>query len=231
MPEAAMNPPVLEARALRKSYRSGGQSLLVLAGVDLVVPAGESVSIRGESGSGKSTLLHLLAGLDQPDAGTISWQGTPVLITGGAEDLALRRRTYLGMIFQSFHLVPELDALENLLLAARIAGMNRPQALARARGLLQRVGLDDRRDHLPRQLSGGESQRVAVARALMNSPRLVLADEPTGNLDEKSGTGVIDLILGLCAENAAAVVLATHNPHHAARTMRQLTLGGGRLGD
>lgn len=225
-----MNMPVLEARDLCKTYRSGGQSLPILTGADLVVSAGESVSVRGESGSGKSTLLHLLAGLDRPDAGTISWQGTPVPTTRGAAGPALLRRTFLGMIFQSFHLVPELNVLENLLLAARIAGMSRPLARARARGLLRKVGLDDRRDHLPGQLSGGESQRVAVARALMNSPCLVLADEPTGNLDEKSGNGVIDLILGLCAENAAAVVLVTHNPTHASRTMRQLTLSGGRLG-
>ncbi len=220
--------PLLEAQQLTKVYRSGDRTLPVLAGVDLVVQAGESVSICGASGCGKTTLLHLLAGLDQPDCGTVAWAGTPVGQSGPTGPAVLRR-SFLGMIFQSYHLVPEMDVLENLLLAARIAGANGQRTRARALELLGQIGLTDRMHHLPRQLSGGESQRVATARALMNSPRLVLADEPTGNLDEKAGAGVIDLILSLGAQYGAAVVLVTHNVLHAAKTARQLTLTQGLL--
>ena len=223
-----MNNPLLEARKVDKAYRSGDRSIAILAGADLVVRSGESVSICGASGSGKSTLLNLLAGLDQPDSGEIIWDGAPIA-SSGATGPSVRRRAFLGMVFQSFHLVPELNVLENLLLAARIAGGSRPLARDRALALLRKVGLGDRSDHLPNQLSGGECQRVAIARALMNSPRVVLADEPTGNLDEKTGSGVIELILGLCAENGTAVVLVTHNMLHAANTGRKLILHGGQL--
>lgn len=225
-----MNPPLLEARNLHQLYRSGDRDLKVLTGADLVVRRGESVSICGESGSGKSTLLHLLAGLDRPCSGMVFWDGAETAALGAA-DLSVLRRTFLGMIFQSFHLVHELDVLENLLLAGRIAGVARRVAHGRAGELLHKVGLGDRRTHLPGQLSGGECQRVAIARALMNSPRLVLADEPTGNLDEQTGAGVIELILGLCAENGAAVALVTHNALHAAKTGRKLILKGGRLSE
>ena len=218
-----MSEPVLSARALRKSYRSGDGRLEVLRGVDLDIAAGESVSIRGESGSGKSTLLNLLAGLDSPDSGSVAWAGSPD--TGAA-----RRAAYLGMVFQSFYLVPELDALANVLLARRILGGLDAAAKARARDLLARVGLAERARHLPAHLSGGERQRVALARALMNSPRLILADEPTGNLDEQTGAGVIELLLSLCASADAALVLVTHNAAHAARTRRSLLLTSGSLG-
>ena len=219
---------LLEARQLTKIYRSGDRPLPVLTGVDLAVQAGESVSICGASGCGKTTLLHLLAGLDQPDSGTVAWSGLP-LGQNGPTGPAVLRRTFLGMIFQTYHLVPEMNVLENLLLAARIAGATGPRARARARELLGQMGLTDRMHHLPRQLSGGESQRVATARALMNSPRLLLADEPTGNLDETVGAGVIDMILSLAAQNGAAVVLVTHNALHAVKTARQLTLTEGLL--
>jgi predicted ABC-type transport system involved in lysophospholipase L1 biosynthesis ATPase subunit len=215
--------PVLSARALRKSYPSGDGRLEVLRGVDLDIAAGESVSIRGESGSGKSTLLNLLAGLDSPDSGSVSWAGSPD--TG-----ASRRAAFLGMVFQSFYLVPELDALANVLLARRILGRLDAASRSRARDLLARVGLAERAHHLPAHLSGGERQRVALARALMNSPRLILADEPTGNLDEQTGAGVIELLLGLCASADAALVLVTHNATHAARTRRSLLLTSGSLG-
>ena len=220
---AAVPPPVLSCAGVGKAYLSGGRRLPVLTGVDLAVAAGESVSIRGESGSGKSTLLNVAAGLDAPDTGTVLWDGGPD--TGTA-----RRGAFLGMVFQAFYLVPELDALGNVLLPRRILGAGGRQARDRARELLVRVGLGDRAHHLPSQLSGGERQRVAVARALVNGPRLVLADEPTGNLDEATGNEVVDLLLGLCADTRTALVLVTHNPAHAARAGRCLALRAGVLG-
>ncbi len=218
-----MSEPVLSARGLKKSFPSGDSVLEVLRGVDLDVAAGESVSIRGESGSGKSTLLNLLAGLDAPDSGTVAWEGSTDTGAG-------RRAAYLGMVFQSFYLVPELDAEANVLLARRILGGLDRAARARARELLGQVGLGDRAHHLPSQLSGGERQRVALARALMNGPRLIVADEPTGNLDERTGNGVVELLLGLCASANTALVLVTHNAAHAAKARRSLFLQAGLLG-
>ena len=218
-----MSEPVLSARGLRKHFRSGDAVLEVLRGVDLDVAAGESVSIRGESGSGKSTLLNLLAGLDSPDAGSVLWEGSPD--TG-----ASRRAAYLGMVFQSYYLVPELDAYQNVLLSRRILGGLDRAAKARARSLLAEVGLLERAHHLPSQLSGGERQRVALARALMNGPRLIVADEPTGNLDERTGNEVIHLLLGLCGSANTALILVTHNQAHAAKTARSLLLTQGVLG-
>jgi lipoprotein-releasing system ATP-binding protein len=212
---------VLSATGLSKTYRSGAQRLQVLRDVSLEVAAGESVSIRGESGSGKSTLINLLAGLDTPDAGALGWAGAPAAPE--------RRAEYLGIVFQSFYLIPELDALANVLMAARLRGGVRTAGRGRARDLLGRVGLAERATHLPAQLSGGERQRVAVARALMNAPKLVLADEPTGNLDERTGDAVIELLLGLCRETGTALVLVTHNAAHAAKCTRQLTLRDGIL--
>jgi len=219
--EGAGATPVLSARSLRKTYLSGSQRLEVLRDVALEVTAGESVSIRGESGSGKSTLLNLLSGLDTPDAGTIHW--------AGAAPATNRRAQFLGMVFQSFYLIPEINAEQNVLMAARI--MRRPgePERARARELLARVGLAGRATHLPMHLSGGERQRVAVARALINSPKLLLADEPTGNLDEHTGSAVIELLLALCRETATALVLVTHNVAHAQKTNRSLFLHDGML--
>ncbi len=217
-----MSDAVLSARGLRKSYPSGDILLEVLRGVDLDIAAGESVSIRGESGSGKSTLLNLLAGLDAPDSGAVAWEGSPDTGAG-------RRAAYLGMVFQSFYLVPELDAFSNVLLARRILGGVDRAARDRARELLDHVGLAGRSHHLPTHLSGGERQRVAIARALMNRPRLILADEPTGNLDERTGAGVVELLLGLCSSAGAALVLVTHNGAHAAKTGRRLLLESGAL--
>ena len=217
-----MSETVLSARGLRKTYQSGDKRLEVLRGVDLDILAGESVSIRGESGSGKSTLLNLMAGLDAPDSGTVTWSGSPDTGAG-------RRAAFLGMVFQSFYLVPELDAFANVLLARRILGGADAAARSRARELLAQVGLEGRSHHLPSHLSGGERQRVALARALMNRPRLILADEPTGNLDEATGNGVIELLLGLCASADTALVLVTHNGAHAAKTRRSLVLTAGAL--
>lgn len=219
-----MNLPdsVLEACGLRKNYLSGERVLEVLRGVDLVVGAGESVSIRGESGSGKSTLLNLLSGLDAPDGGEVRWGGEAKLA-------AAERGRRVGLVFQSFYLVPELDALDNVLLAARLLGPVGVGERARAAELLRRVGLAERARHVPARLSGGERQRVALARALMNRPSLILADEPTGNLDEHTGDAIIELLLGLRAEEACALVLVTHNSAHAARCARSLTLRDGVL--
>jgi lipoprotein-releasing system ATP-binding protein len=215
--------PVLSARGVRKSYQSGDALLEVLRGVDLDIAPCESVSIRGESGSGKSTLLNLLAGLDAPDSGSVAWDGL-------ADTGARRRASFLGMVFQSFYLVPELDACANVLLARRILGRADAAARARARELLGHVGLAERAHHLPSQLSGGERQRVALARSLMNNPRLIVADEPTGNLDERTGNAVIELLLGLCTSANTAVILVTHNAAHAAKTRRSLVLTAGVLG-
>lgn len=222
-----MNDPVLAARGLMKTYLSGDRRIEVLRGVDLQVASGESVAIRGESGSGKSTLLNLLAGLDVPDAGELAWLGAQVT----AADAGPRRASFLGMVFQSFYLIPEIDALQNVLLAARLRRAPGAAERARARELLARVGLAERAAHLPAQLSGGERQRVAVARALMNSPRLMLADEPTGNLDEQTGEVVITQLLELCLATGTALVLVTHNAAHAARTRRTLLLHDGVFAD
>jgi lipoprotein-releasing system ATP-binding protein len=212
---------VLTALGLTKSFVSGDRRIEVLRGVDLAVAAGESVSIRGESGSGKSTMLNLLAGLDAPDNGSLLWENEPAS--------AERRGRFLGIVFQSFYLIPELDALANVLMASRMLKTPGPADRTRAKDLLGRVGLAERATHLPSQLSGGERQRVAVARALMNAPQLLLADEPTGNLDERTGDAVVELLLSLCAETRTALVLVTHNSAHAAKTQRGLFLKDGKF--
>jgi len=223
MPDA-----VIQSIGVRKNYLSGDRTLEVLQGVDFAVVAGETVSIRGESGSGKSTLLNILAGLDRPDAGELFWAGQAAHRLSLGE-LTKRRGRFLGMVFQSYYLIPEIDALANILMSARILGRVGAPERARATALLQRVGLGERGHHLPTQLSGGERQRVAVARALMNRPKLILADEPTGNLDERTGDEVISLLLEVCAEEKTALVLVTHNPAHAKKTARQLLLHNGRF--
>lgn len=215
-----MSDPILQSTGLHKSYLSGERRIEVLRGVDFAIAAGESVSIRGESGSGKSTLLNLLSGLDAPDSGELCWQGSPTLAPEA-------RGRLIGLVFQSFYLIPEIDALDNVLFAARLLGKVGAAERDRARDLLRRVGLAERASHVPAKLSGGERQRVAIARALMNRPQLILADEPTGNLDEGSGDAVIDLLLALCAEEGCALVLVTHNAAHAARCARRLFLREG----
>ncbi len=221
-----MNNFVLQAIGVRKNYASGDRTLEVLRGVDFSVAAGETVSIRGESGSGKSTLLNIVAGLDRPDAGELFWAGEAAHQLTLSE-LTARRARFLGMVFQSYYLIPEIDALANVLMSARLIGKVGAVEKARAAELLKRVGLGERSHHLPAHLSGGERQRVAVARALMNRPKLILADEPTGNLDERTGDEVINLLLEVCAEEQTALVLVTHNPAHAKKASRQLTLQTG----
>jgi predicted ABC-type transport system involved in lysophospholipase L1 biosynthesis ATPase subunit len=223
-----MSAAILHARDLRKSYRTPSGKLPVLCGVDLAVEPGESVSIRGESGSGKTTLLYCLAGLEEIDRGELAWDGRPVTALRPSARARIRAEL-LGFVFQSYYLTPELDALENVLLARRLAGPVRAEDQSRARDLLGRVGLAGRLRHVPGQLSGGEAQRVAVARALLNRPRLLLADEPTGNLDERTAEEIIALLLRLCAEENTALVLVTHHAGFAGRAARPLRLVHGVL--
>ncbi len=220
--------PAIAVRGLEKRFRLPQGELEVLRGVDLEVAKRESVSIRGESGSGKSTLLNVLAGLERRDGGDLWWGGISVPVRPGRRTARLRGR-WLGMVFQSYYLIPELTAEDNVVLAARIAGQGGGGIRDRARDLLDRLGLDGRRDQMPSKLSGGERQRVAVARALINEPAVVLADEPTGNLDEATAETVMRMLLEVAPERGAALVLVTHHPGFARWTNRGLRLEGGRL--
>ena len=216
------------ARGLEKSYRDGSRTVAVLRGADLEVGAGELVAVVGPSGSGKSTLLHLLGGLDFADAGEITVGGRRIDRLAAAELAAFRART-VGFVFQFYQLLADFTALENALLPARIARLPLAPAERRARDLLAAVGLADRLDHFPGQLSGGEQQRVALCRALLVEPPLLLADEPTGNLDPASGELVFERLLELSRAHGTTVVLVTHNPAMAGRCARILTLENGRL--
>ena len=219
---------ILEAKQLGKSFPGPDGAISVLNGVNFKLRRGESVSICGESGSGKSTLLNVLSGLENTDVGELLWNGQQV--SGRSLSwLAARRTNYIGFVFQSYYLAPELNALENVLLGARIAGRINSTVIDRAEALLKRVGMGHRLRHGSSKLSGGERQRVAVARALINDPPLVLADEPTGNLDEATGVAVMDLLLELAGEEAKSLVLVTHNPEFAKRTQHQLTLHLGQF--
>jgi putative ABC transport system ATP-binding protein len=216
---------MIELRNVSKTVQSGGQPLTILHPLSLTVPRGQTLAIIGPSGSGKSTLLVLIAGLDAPSGGHILIDGTD--ITALDEDtLARLRGDKIGFVFQFFHLVPSLTALENILVPMEIAG--RRDARPRAQALLDEVGLHDRGHHYPSQLSGGEQQRIAIARALANDPPLILADEPTGNLDTKNGRHILDLLLQAGRARAATLVLVTHDPSVAAIADAQLTLRDGR---
>jgi lipoprotein-releasing system ATP-binding protein len=225
---------LLEARGVRKSYRSGGGRLDVLRGVDFDLAPGGFVSVIGQSGSGKSTLLHLMGLLDAPDAGEV-WLGGERIDNLPAARRDRLRNTAIGMVFQAYHLLPELDALENVLaplyVRHSLAAWFREGAAAkaRARGLLERFGLGARLHHKPRQLSGGEMQRVAIARALVAEPRVLLADEPTGNLDEESGGGILDTLCELNRRDGLSIVLVTHDSAIARRADRIVRLAAGRV--
>jgi len=223
-----MNESLLSVRALTKSYAMARRTLQVLRGVDLEVVRGEFLALRGASGAGKSTLLHLMGGLDLPNTGDILFSGQNLAKFSEADLTAFRNRR-VGFVFQSYHLLPELDALENVCLPARIARTPSDLAAARARELLSRVGLAERMDHHPSELSGGEQQRVAIARALVNGPELLLADEPTGNLDSKSGGEIIELLKNLCAERQMTLIIATHDARVAAQARRVIELIDGRI--
>jgi ABC-type lipoprotein export system ATPase subunit len=217
---------IVAARGVVKTYGEGRAARKVLDGAALSVEAGEVVAILGRSGSGKSTLLHLLGGLDRPDAGTISVAGEPV--TGATEkELSSLRRRRIGFVFQFFHLLPELTGEANVLLAGRVRGAP-PESAARGRELVDRLGLRPVADALPSRLSGGEQQRFAIARALVNDPALVLADEPTGNLDVQAGAEVLRLLRAGAADGRA-VVMVTHESAAAAIADRVMTLRDGRL--
>jgi ABC-type lipoprotein export system ATPase subunit len=206
----------------------GKRSLEVLRDVSLDVSRGDFLALRGASGAGKSTLLHLFGGLDSPNAGEI-WFGGKNLARLPESEITKLRNTHIGFIFQSYHLLPELDALENVCLPARIARLPAGQAEKRGRDLLARVGLAARLDHKPYELSGGEQQRVAIARALMNEPELILADEPTGNLDSHTGAEIIDLLASLRAEKNTTLIIATHDASVAARAPKVIELVDGQI--
>lgn len=218
----------VEARGLEKAYRDGRKRVEVLRGLDLEVGAGEIVAVVGPSGSGKSTLLHLLGALDRPDGGTITIDGIDVAALA-AVDLATFRRRHLGFVFQFHELLPDFTAIENVMMPARISGWSRDRARQRAATLLAEADLKARRDHYPNELSGGERQRVALCRALCLEPPLLLADEPTGNLDPESGERMFGLLLDLGRRHGTTAVVATHNPTIASACGRVLRLERGRL--
>jgi putative ABC transport system ATP-binding protein len=215
----------IEATGLTKTYTTGDGRLPVLTDVSLALAPGDTLALTGESGSGKSTLLHLLATLDTPDAGSIHLDGTEITALDDAGRAAVRRDR-IGLVFQQFNLIPSLTVSGNLDFQARLAGRHDP---AWSATLADRLGLADLLDRYPEQLSGGQQQRVAVGRALAVRPRVVLADEPTGNLDEATAETVLGLILELVAETGASLLLVTHSEHLAGRLGRRLHLSGGRL--
>jgi putative ABC transport system ATP-binding protein len=221
-----MNHPVIRARDLRKTVMSGDTPLVIVDGVSFSVGTGDSVAIVGPSGSGKTTLLGLLAGLDRPTGGEI-WLGDTALNALTEDQRAALRRRWLGFVFQSFQLLPALTALENVMLPLELAGA--ADAAARAREWLARVGLAARLGHYPKQLSGGEQQRVAIARAFSGEPRVLMADEPTGNLDEATGLEVAEVMFRLNRERGTTLVLVTHDAQLASRCRRRLALDSGRL--
>jgi len=217
---------VLEACNLTKTYRIDSREIRVLDDVSLSVRAGEFLVIAGASGSGKSTLLSLLSGIDRPTTGRIRI-GTTDITDLGEDDLAPLRNRQMGFVFQAFHLVPSLSALENVMFPAELKGDR--QAEGRARALLERVGLAERMNSLPHQLSGGEKQRVALCRALINQPQIVFADEPTGNLDSRNSQAILDLLQTLQQEQRTTLVLATHSAAIARVADRCITLQDGRI--
>ena len=222
--------PLIEASGLFKQFRAGQERITILDGLDLTLNRGESVAVVGASGIGKSTLLHILGTLDRPDAGSLHFEGQDVLrLDSGA--LARLRNRRIGFVFQFHHLLGEFDALENTMMPALINGLPRAQAASAAERILVQVGLAKRLRHRVTKLSGGEQQRVALARALVMNPAVLLADEPTGNLDKGNSEQVHELLAALNQERHMTMVVVTHNPELAARMVRRVTLTEGRLVD
>lgn len=222
-----VNQPILSTHALTKQVNTGDTQLTILQDIDLQVNAGEAVAIIGASGSGKSTLLGLLAGLDLPTAGKVHLDAIDIFTLDEDSRAALRGKI-LGFVFQSFQLLPALTAIENVMLPLELSQQNK-NAEAIARKLLERVGLAKRLNHYPKQLSGGEQQRVAIARAFVTDPKLLLADEPTGNLDSATGIQIIDLMFELNREHGTTLVLVTHDEALSRRCSRQIRLADGKL--
>ena len=220
--------PVLELADVRRTFVQGDKRLEVLRGVDLQLRPGEIVALIGQSGSGKSTLLHIAGLLERPDAGSVRIAGTACEKMGDGERTMLRR-THLGFVYQYHHLLPEFSAVENVMLPQMLAGLTRAEARERAEQLLRMVGLTERASHRPARLSGGEQQRVAIARAVANVPRILLADEPTGNLDGETADLVFGQVLALVRQTSMAALIATHNPDLAGRMDRRVILKDGVL--
>ena len=217
---------MIELRNITKTVRSGAEDLTILDDVSVDIPGGQFVALTGASGSGKSTLLGLIAGLDSPSSGSVTVDGEE--ITSMSEDgLARIRSEKIGFIFQSFHLIPSLTAYENVLIPMEIMGA--AGAKARAAELLEKVGLTDRGHHYPSELSGGEQQRVAIARAFANEPKILLADEPTGNLDSRNGEHIFELMEQLHTDRKVTLVMVTHDAHLAGKAQRQIVLRDGRV--
>lgn len=217
---------ILKVQNIRKSFRQGGTTIEVLRGLDLHAQEGETLAIVGESGSGKSTLLSLLAGLDRPDSGEISVAGT-AFGSLDEKEMTRFRGAQMGIVFQQFHLMSTLNALENVSLPLEIA--REPQAVEKAREALKSVGLSHRENHLPHQLSGGECQRVAIARAFVSNPRILLADEPSGSLDTRTGGSVMQQLFDLVASTKMTMILVTHNDSLANRCHRRVELVDGQF--
>lgn len=220
--------PFVKAKGIRRSFPQGESRLEVLKGVDLNIARGECVALIGNSGAGKSTLLHILGTLDRPTEGKVEFEGVD-LFSRSDRELAEFRSKRIGFVFQFHHLLPEFTALENASMPARIAGMTRDEAESKAAGLLQAVGLGARVAHRPGELSGGEQQRVALARALVCGPGLILADEPTGNLDHRTGATVHDLLVDLNRKMGVTLIVATHNTDLAEKMDRIVTIEDGRI--
>jgi lipoprotein-releasing system ATP-binding protein len=219
---------VLALREVRKVFRQGGVTLTVLDGVDLALAPGEIIALVGPSGAGKSTMLHVAGLLERPDGGAVLIEGRDCGSLSDEHRTLLRRRA-LGFVYQFHHLLPEFSALENVMLPQMIAGAGRRPARDKAAALLERVGLGERLDHRPARLSGGEQQRVALVRALANDPRILLADEPTGNLDHTTGTSVMDSLIEIVRARGLAALIATHNLELAHRLDRVIVLEDGKL--
>ena len=223
-------PPLIRIRGLTKAYIRGGQAIPVLAGIDLDVMAGEFVALMGPSGSGKSTLLNLIAGIDKPDSGRIEIAGADIALMSEGE-LADWRAATVGFIFQFYNLIPVLSGFENVELPLLLTGLSRRQRHERVDQVLALVGLTDRADHVPNELSGGQQQRVAIARALVTDPLLIVADEPTGDLDRATGEEVLSLLTQLVDELGKTIVMVTHDPKAASRARRIVHLEEGVLVD